>query len=190
MSDEAMRAATGRDREGWLALLDGGDAPERSHGEIGAWLAAEHGVDGWWTQTITVEFERAPGLRPPRGGHDGLFTVNVSKTVPVPVERLYAAVVDPGLREGWLPGGALRERTARPSRSARFDWQGGPTRVIVGFARRERPGARSPSPTSACRTPRPRTGCGRSGASGWPRSRPSWRTGAASRRPPASRSRA
>jgi hypothetical protein len=51
----------------------------------------------------------------------------------VPVEALYAAVVDPHRREEWLPGVQLRERTATPHRSARYDWGEGSTRVVVGF---------------------------------------------------------
>ena len=51
----------------------------------------------------------------------------------MPVERLYDAFVDPARRARWLPGAALRERTARPPRSARFDWEDGTTRVHVDF---------------------------------------------------------
>jgi uncharacterized protein YndB with AHSA1/START domain len=56
-----------------------------------------------------------------------------SKTVAVPVERLYEAFVDDSLRERWLPDGRLRERTATRTRSARFDWGDGETRVVVAF---------------------------------------------------------
>ena len=52
----------------------------------------------------------------------------------MPVERLYAAFVEPSLRERWLPGAELRERTTTEPRSARFDWGDGATRVHVAFA--------------------------------------------------------
>jgi uncharacterized protein YndB with AHSA1/START domain len=136
-SDEAVRGATGRAYEEWFALLDAWDARGRRHGEIAAWLTGEHGVDNWWSQTITVEYERARGLRPPGGGRDGRFTVSASKTVAVPVERLFEAFVDEELRERWLPGGELRERTSQPGRSARFDWKDGATRVNVGFTAKD-----------------------------------------------------
>ena len=51
----------------------------------------------------------------------------------MPVERLFAAFADPELRERWLPGDRLRERTSQPARTARFDWGDGATRVVVGF---------------------------------------------------------
>jgi hypothetical protein len=129
-SDEAVRVATGRGYEEWFALLDACDAAGGTHGDIVARLTC---VDHWWAQTITVAYEQARGLRPPGGGRDGRFTVGAGKTVAVPVERLFDAFVDPELRERWLPGGVLRERTSQPGRTARFDYGDGATRVNVGF---------------------------------------------------------
>jgi len=134
LSEEAVRGATGRGWDELFALLDAWRAADRGHGEIAAWLADEQGVDGWWSQAVTVEYEVARGLRPAGGSRDGTFTVSASRTVAVPVERLFAAFADPELRERWLPGDRLRERTSRPARSARYDWDGGATRVIVGFS--------------------------------------------------------
>jgi uncharacterized protein YndB with AHSA1/START domain len=124
---------TGRPYSSWFAALDEWGAIDRSHTEIAAWLMNAQGVQGWWAQNITVEYERARGLREKGQGRDGFFTVNASKTVAVPVEELYAAVVDAVRRDEWLPGVVLRERTATPHRTARFDWGEGSTRVIVGF---------------------------------------------------------
>jgi uncharacterized protein YndB with AHSA1/START domain len=124
---------TGRSYREWFADLDAWEAASASHKEIAAWLTAERAVPGWWAQNITVEYERARGLRAVGQGRDGLFSVNASKTVAAPVEALYAAFVDPHRREEWLPGVQLGERTATPHKSARFDWGEGSTRVVVGF---------------------------------------------------------
>lgn len=132
-SEEAVHGATGRGYEDWFRLLDEEDMSSRKHGEIATALTDEHGVDNWWAQTITVGYERARGLRPAHGGRDGLFSVSASKTVDVPVERLFEAFTDGSVRERWLPGGGLRERTSQPGKSARFDWDDGPTRVNAGF---------------------------------------------------------
>ena len=134
MSPDAVRSATGREWDEWFALLDAWGATERPHKAIAAWLVAEHGVPGWWAQGVTVEYERSRGLRAPGSGRDGLFSVGASRTIAAPVERLYEAFVDPEMRERWLPGDRVRERTVLPHRSARFDWEGGPTRLVVGFA--------------------------------------------------------
>jgi hypothetical protein len=132
VSDEVIRRRTGRGWEEWFDLLDEWSAIARPHSEIARWLASEHGIDGWSAQSVTVSYERARGLRAV-GEHADGFAVTASKTVAVPVDRLYEAFVDPSLRERWLPDDNLRERTATRPRSARFDWADGATRVIVGF---------------------------------------------------------
>jgi uncharacterized protein YndB with AHSA1/START domain len=61
------------------------------------------------------------------------FAITASKTVSVPVERLYDAVVKERLRSGWLPDAQLSERTATKPKSARFDWGPDQTRVNLTF---------------------------------------------------------
>ena len=109
-----------------------GERRTHTHTEIARWLREEHGVDGWYSQSITVGYERARGLRAP-GEHADGFAITASRTIAVPVERLFAGFDDPSLRERWLPGADLRTRTATAPRSARYDWEDGSTRVIVGF---------------------------------------------------------
>jgi uncharacterized protein YndB with AHSA1/START domain len=133
IADEKVEAATGRIWRDWFSLLDEWGAIDRRHPEIATWLNAEHGVPGWWAQTVTVEYEKARGLRPIGGDRDGTYNVNASKTVAVPVERLFEAWSDPEQRERWLGGVELRERTSLPHRTVRYDWEDGSTRVIVGF---------------------------------------------------------
>ncbi|QRP46072.1 DUF4287 domain-containing protein [Amycolatopsis sp. FDAARGOS 1241] len=132
-SDDAVRTATGRGWDEWGGVLDAWGARRRSHGEIAGWLVDEHGVGSWWAQTVTVEYERSRGMRPRNGGRDGLFTVNASRTVKVPIEELYRAVVDAEVRQKWLGDDQLTPRTTQANRSARFDWGDGSMRVNVGF---------------------------------------------------------
>jgi hypothetical protein len=132
VAEERVVEATGRGWQEWLAILDEWGAASHTHTEIARWLREEHGVDGWYSQTLTVGFERARGLRAPGERPDG-FAVSVTRTIAVSVERLYDSFVDARLRERWLPGAELRERTATEPRSARYDWEDGATRVIVGF---------------------------------------------------------
>ncbi len=133
VSDDAVRRATGRSRDEWFALLDGWGATERRHPEIARWLVAEHAVAGWWAQGITVDYEQARGMRMPGQQSDGLFAASVSRTLAVPVERVYEAFADEQLRERWLPGEHLEVTTARPARTLHARWEDSPTRVSVGF---------------------------------------------------------
>jgi hypothetical protein len=125
VSDETIAKRTGRTWAEWVAVLDVWDATARTHTEIARHVHEELGVPGWWAQTVTVGYERARGMRALHERPDG-FSVTASKTVAVPVERLFAAVVAPAWPE-------LRLRTAQSARSARFDWKDGATRVAVGF---------------------------------------------------------
>ena len=131
-----LRANTGRAWDEWFALLDRWGAVERPHPEIARWLNEEHGVDGWWAQGVTVGYEQARGLRAPGQRRGGLFEASASKTVAVPVDRLYEAFMDPGLRERWLPGAKLEVRTAKPGKSIRANWDDGSTRLVIAFTAR------------------------------------------------------
>jgi hypothetical protein len=132
VADERVLEATGRGWQAWFELLDGWGAAARSHTEIARWLREEQGVDGWYAQSITVGYERARGLRAPGQRPDG-FAVGASRTIAVPVERLFEAFTDEALRARWLPGADMSIRTATAPRTARFDWEDSSTRVIVGF---------------------------------------------------------
>ena len=133
MADETLVEKTGKSWTEWVALLDAWGARERPHGQIAAYVVEEHGIPGWWAQTVTVGYERARGLRAPGQRRGGGYEVTVSKTVAAPVERLAAAFVDETERERWFPGAPLTPRPTRSAQSARFDWEDGRTRVVVWF---------------------------------------------------------
>jgi hypothetical protein len=126
-SVEKVVSATGRSWDDWFAMLDAWGAVGRGHTAIAKWLREEQDVASWWSQTITVAYERARGLRAPGENTSG-FTAGASKTVAVPVEVLFDAWMRSARSDG-----ALRVRTATAPKSARFDWQDGSTRVNVGF---------------------------------------------------------
>jgi hypothetical protein len=132
MSDAAMQRATGKSWDEWFALLDAWGGTTHNHTEIARHVAEICSIEGWWAQNVTVGYERARGMRALHERPDG-FTMNASKTFPVPVERLFVAIVDDGKRACWLDGIALRLRTSQLSRSARFDVLPGENRISVNF---------------------------------------------------------
>jgi hypothetical protein len=131
---ETMRRATGRDQGEWFVLLDKWGARRRQYREIADWLTGKHNVSRWWAQKLIVEYQQARGLRPPGVRPDGTFEVTASKTVAVPVERLFDAFVDTRQRKKWLIEARMSLKASQPGRSARYDWEGGPTRVNVEFS--------------------------------------------------------
>ena len=93
-----------------------------------------------------MSYERARGGRQVGQREDG-FTVTASKTVAVPVERLYDAFVDPAARAGWLPDAHAAGAHRHAARPARFDWgddERARARDVRGQGRRQgRPSASS-----------------------------------------------
>lgn len=136
-SDEEIERRTGRGWEEWFDLLDEWGAANRTHREIARWVAEQQDIEplAWNAQAVAGSYERARGLRAV-GEHADGFRVSASKTVAVPVERLYDAFVDPAKRKRWLPDGELRTRTATKPKTAHFDW-GGRSRVHVTFAAKD-----------------------------------------------------
>jgi uncharacterized protein YndB with AHSA1/START domain len=132
-SSAGMRQGTGRDRGEWFDLLDAWGAAGREYRQIADWLTGEQGISTWWAQKLIVEYEEARGLRPAGIRRDGTFEIGATKTVAVPVGRLFDAFIDAHLRERWLPGATMRQGTTTPNRSVRFDWEDGATRVIASF---------------------------------------------------------
>ncbi len=129
MSDSAVQKATGRTWKQWVTALDAIDAAQRPHKEVARWVHEEHGVDGWWAQTVTVGYERIRGLRQVGQRRSGSWEGSKSKTFPVPVAELYRAWSDEEIRARWLPE-PIAVRTATESRSMRLDWPDG---TLVSF---------------------------------------------------------
>lgn len=129
-SDAAVQRATGKTWDEWLTLLDAWGGTGRTHPEIARHVQETSGISGWWAQSVTVGYERARGMRAMHERPDG-FSVNASKTIAVPRERLYAAIADADERERWLDDVLLRWRSGQPDKSARFDVLSGETRLNV-----------------------------------------------------------
>jgi uncharacterized protein YndB with AHSA1/START domain len=130
---ETVRAATGRTQQQWYAVLDRWGAPGRPYREISDYLIQKHGLSRWWAQKLIVEYEQDRGVRAPGVRRNGTFEVGASKTVGVPVDDAFEAFVNARRRNRWLTDGKMKLRTSEPGRSARFDWDGGSSRVVVTF---------------------------------------------------------
>ena len=134
-SDAALVRRTGHEWAHWYRILDTTGAATKSHAEIARFLSSDLGVDGWWSQEITVRYEMAIGRRTPGQRPDG-FEATAAKTVKAPPDRVYAAILDPALLERWL-GRSLRLRRANENRTAsayatlRFDWEDPEQRIVI-----------------------------------------------------------
>jgi hypothetical protein len=134
-SDATIKAKTGCGWERWVRALDHVQAYTWPHREIAKYVREKYEVPGWWSQSITVGYERIKGLRAVGQRRDGSFEANKSRTYPVPLVRLYRAWHDGRTRARWLPDVELTVRTATRGKSMRITWPDR-TSVVVGFDRR------------------------------------------------------
>jgi len=137
MSDAKVKAQTGCTWERWVKALDHHGAEKMSHREIAELVNKKYKTPAWWTQTVTVGYERIKGLRARGQRRDGTYEVSKSRTFDVPVRDLFGAWSDDATRRRWLNGEKARIRTATPPKSMRLDWTDGSI-IAVGFAAKSR----------------------------------------------------
>lgn len=156
--DEKVIAATGRSWEQWFRILDRWRAIEKGHKETAKHLRAAHGLGAWWSQTVTIEHERARGVREEMQRGSGEFAADVTRTIDCGIRKAYAAWRDPARLSVWFTTKAEQEFRAggrysnadgdcgvflaiEPLRRIRFTWENPRhhtgSSVEVRFARKE-----------------------------------------------------
>lgn len=131
---------TGKSLAEWFTILDRWGATTKGHPATAKYLASEWGVSAWWSQNITVEYEKARGLRVVGQRADGRFEVSFRRTLPASAEWVYAAFTEPGLLNRWFThdaqldvreGGTYRTgdgdkgvyKKVIPAKRLRFTWE-------------------------------------------------------------------
>jgi hypothetical protein len=131
ISDEAVRKATGQGWDHWFRVLDRfGDGLD--HTARARRLHETHpDLSGWWVQGVSVQYEKARGLRKHGEQSGGGFQVSCSRTLPMHIDEAWRRLMHrPFLgshpwREGatWpTPDGVVEVRAVRPPKSMRFFW--------------------------------------------------------------------
>ena len=132
MSDEAVQAKTGKTWKQWFAVLDKAGAHKMTHQEIARYLSENQSVPPWWCQMVTVTYEQQTGRRQSNERPDG-FQISVSRTVNVPVAKLYKSFATDKVRNGWLAENGLHVRKATPNKSMRITWGDQKTSLEINF---------------------------------------------------------
>jgi uncharacterized protein YndB with AHSA1/START domain len=110
ISDDAVRARTGKRWAQWLAILDRWGAAEKGHRATARWLLDERGLSPWWAQTVTIRHELERGLRRKHEKSDG-FEVSVSRVIAAPATRVFDAFSRPAELSRWFTRGARARLT-------------------------------------------------------------------------------
>jgi hypothetical protein len=130
MSDASVKKATGQDWAAWVRVLDAAGSAKKPHRDIARYVSSL-GTPDWWSQMITVGYERIRGLRERGQGRDGAYEANKSRTFPVPVAKLFEAFAKPRMRARWLPG-KIKVRTSNAPKTIGLNMEDD-TRVQIGF---------------------------------------------------------
>ncbi len=100
MSDEKLKEKTGCKWARWVHALDYYGADKMSHTEIAKLVHEKYEIDGWWSQTVAVGYERIKGLRARGQQRNGTFQISKSRT--------YSKATAPkSIRLGWPDGGIV-----------------------------------------------------------------------------------
>ena len=114
----------------YLVLCSG--ESERQVRAIAEHVRTTYKTPDWWSQMVVVGYERIKGLRAIGQRRSGSFEAARSRTLPVPVSRLFRAFSDRRIRAKWLRQPDLTVRKATKDRSMRITWPDG-TSVEVWF---------------------------------------------------------
>ena len=132
-SDETVKAKSGKTWAEWFKILDKVGAKKWEHSQISLYLHEKQNVSGWWSQMISVGYEHERGKRQKFQKCDGEFSASGSRTMNVPLGKLYEAWADEKLRRKWLPNGEMEITTSTKDKSIRAKWDGGKSRVSFLF---------------------------------------------------------
>ena len=132
MSDDTVKAKTGKTWPQWFEILDRAGAKKWTHHEISAYLFKTQKVGPWWSQMVAVPYEHARGIRGKFQKCDGEYAASGSRTLGVPIAKLYQSWTDEKLREDWLPRAKMEITTATKNKSLRAKWDDA-SRLSVNF---------------------------------------------------------
>jgi hypothetical protein len=144
LSEAKSRERTGHGLDHWFDVLDRFGGIAKGHTACARHLFADHNVDGWYAQGITVAFERARGARAANQRCDGEYEVSVSKVVSATTADVIAALTNKRTRRRWtesidpaltkaladaLDNPASKGVIVRPDGQGRFRYKWGTTTV-------------------------------------------------------------
>lgn len=130
MSDASVSKRTGRTWAKWVGVLDAVGAAGKPHREIAEYVSSL-GTPAWWSQMVTVGYERIRGLRDRGQRRGGGYGASKSRTFNVPVGALFDAFANARTRRQWLPV-KTAVRSATPDKRMRLTWEDG-TIVVAEF---------------------------------------------------------
>lgn len=130
-SDESVKKATGKSWSDWFKILDAKKMDLKPHKEIASWLHGNHEISGWWSQMVTVEYEKERGLREDYQKPGG-YEISSGRQSMFLLMSFSVFFADKVKRRKWLKE-KMEISTATPNKSLRALWIDDGTRISVNF---------------------------------------------------------
>ncbi len=124
MSDASIEKRTGCTWEKWVQALDYAGAADWSHRATAEYVQRTWKISDWWSQAVTVGYERIKGMRQIGQRLSGAFEATKSKTIAAPAAKVHRAFTDSRLRRKWLDT-PVEIRKAAAGKSVRMTWPDG-----------------------------------------------------------------
>ena len=131
VSDDAVKAKTGKKWDEWFKVLDKAGARMMDHRDIVAYVRDHLDLPRWWAQMVISGYEQEYGLRV-KHRRGTRYRVDRSKVISAPLASVWAAWQDKDSVERWLPGAQFEVRDATPHKTMHLTWHDG-TKVGVVF---------------------------------------------------------
>lgn len=123
-SDALITERTGRDWDAWRSEIEAWPGHADGHAAVAQWLQSQHGLDGWWAQSVTVGWERISGRRLAHQMPDGTFTANASATIAADAAAIRELLLDENGRTDLFPGMDAELRSRPTSKNVRIGFEG------------------------------------------------------------------
>jgi len=124
MADAVVKAKTGCGWARWVSALDRLGADRMPHREIARLVHEKYKIPGWWSQAVTVGYERIRGLRQIGQRRSGEYEAGKTRTLAAPVRTVFRAFKSARTRARWLPE-PVTIRTAKQDKTVRLGWEDG-----------------------------------------------------------------
>ena len=128
--DELVREKTGRTWAEWVRELDGRNAHRLEHGDLAHLIARDYSVSMWWTQAVTVGYERIKGLRAIGQRRGGGFEASKSRTFATDTDALFDFAANARRRARWWPGVKVDARPDNRTPAIRVRHDDGTTTML------------------------------------------------------------
>ena len=125
MSDKAIQNATGCTWDKWVWALDHAGAIDWSHRAVAEYVQTTYKISDWWSQSVTVGYERIKGKRAIGQRMSGVFEATKSKRIAAAPKSISRAFTDSRVRAKWLPGESVTIKKVAPGKSVRMIWGDG-----------------------------------------------------------------